>query len=73
MEEALHAGKGRIVSFFDKVRIRKVDREEVSRFDPGFQSFRNINTPEDYYRIRERLKPPGTVEPGNPKSGKDQV
>lgn len=73
MEEALHAGKGRIVSFFDKVRIRKVDREEVSRFDPGFQSFRNINTPEDYYRIRERLKSPGTVEPGNPQSGKDQA
>jgi molybdopterin-guanine dinucleotide biosynthesis protein A len=72
MEEALHAGKGRIVSFFDKVRIRKVTREEVSRFDPEFQSFRNINTPEDYYRIRERLKPPGTVEPGNPQSGKDQ-
>ncbi len=73
MEEALHAGKGRIVSFFDKVRIRKVTREEVSRFDPAFQSFRNINTPEDYFRFRERLKPPGIVEPGKPQSGKDQV
>ncbi|HSL91598.1 MAG TPA: formate dehydrogenase accessory sulfurtransferase FdhD [Candidatus Limnocylindrales bacterium] len=73
MEEALHAGKGRIVSFFDKVRIRKVTQEEVSRFDPAFQSFRNINTPEDYFRIRERLKPPGTVKPGKPQSGKDQA
>jgi FdhD protein len=71
MEEALHAGKGRIVSFFDKVRIRKVAREEVSRFDPEFQSFRNINTPEDYFRFREGLKSPSASEPGKPNSGKD--
>jgi len=73
MEEALHAGKGRIVSFFDKARIRKVTREEVSRFDPAFQSFRNINTPEDYFRFRERLKFPVAAEPGKPHTGKEQV
>lgn len=71
IEEALHAGKGRIVSFFDKVRIRKVTREEVSRFDPEFQSFRNINTPEDYYRFREGLRPAGGADSGKP--GKDQA
>ncbi len=53
MEEALQAGKGRIVSFFDKVQVRKVGREEVARFDPAFLSFRNINTPEDYFRFRD--------------------
>ena len=26
---------------------------EVARFDPGFRSFRNINTPEDYFRFRD--------------------
>jgi hypothetical protein len=30
-----------------------VPREEVGRIDPGFISFRNINTPEDYFRFRE--------------------
>ena len=73
MEEALHAGKGRIASFFDKVRIRKVTQEEVSRFDPAFQSFLNINTPEEYFRFREHSRPPGSSEPGNPQSGKDQA
>jgi FdhD protein len=73
MEEALHAGKGRIVSFFDKVRIRKVPREEVSRFDPAFQSFRNINTPEDYFSFREGLKSPGAAAPGKPGSGNDST
>jgi FdhD protein len=73
MEEALHAGKGRIVSFFDKVRIRKVDRDEVSRFDPEFQSFRNINTPEEYFRFREGLRHAGGTESGKPQPGKDQA
>ena len=72
MEEALHAGKGRIVSFFDKVRIRKIPREEVSRFDPEFQSFRNINTPEDYFRFRDSLRPVGATGAGRPEPAKDQ-
>ncbi|MDA8123122.1 MAG: formate dehydrogenase accessory sulfurtransferase FdhD [Deltaproteobacteria bacterium] len=64
MEEALQAGKGRIVSFFDKVRVRKVGREEVARFDPSFQSFRNINTPDDYFHFRDGGSPVGGAESG---------
>ncbi|MCL5965627.1 MAG: formate dehydrogenase accessory sulfurtransferase FdhD [Deltaproteobacteria bacterium] len=56
IEEALHAGRGRIVSFFDRIRVKKVMRGEVALFDPTFSSFRNINTPEDYFRLREELK-----------------
>lgn len=56
IEEALHGGKGRIVSFFDRVRVKKVVRDEVALFDPGFVSFRNINTPEDYFHFREEQK-----------------
>ncbi|MBE0569764.1 MAG: formate dehydrogenase accessory sulfurtransferase FdhD [Deltaproteobacteria bacterium] len=53
IEDALRAGERRIVSFFDKVKVRKVGMDEVARFDPEFRSFRNINTPEDYYRLRD--------------------
>ncbi|MBI1921312.1 MAG: formate dehydrogenase accessory sulfurtransferase FdhD [Geobacter sp.] len=53
IEEALHGGKRRIVSFFPQVRVQDVPPEEVARFDPAFQSFRNINTPEEYFRFRE--------------------
>jgi len=63
IEDALRAGERRIVSFFDKVRIRVVGREEVARFDPGFRSFRNINTPEDYYRFRDTGDLPNTAVP----------
>jgi FdhD protein len=53
IEAALLAGQRRVLSFLDKVRVRTVSRGEVARVDPLFCSFRNINTPEDYYRFRE--------------------
>jgi FdhD protein len=53
MEEALRSGEGRIVDLFGKVTVRKVSREEVSRFDPTFLSFRNINTPQDFSLLRQ--------------------
>ncbi|NJD62650.1 MAG: formate dehydrogenase accessory sulfurtransferase FdhD [Deltaproteobacteria bacterium] len=70
MEDALQAGKGRVASFFDRVKFRKIPREEVSRFDPSYQSFLNINTPEEYYRFREELHV-SAADPGKPKTGKD--
>ncbi len=69
MEEALRAGEGRIVSFFDRVRVRKVGREEVARFDPEFRSFRNINTPEDYFRFREAGRPGRPAKRGGRRTG----
>lgn len=52
IEEVLDAGKRRIVSFFPRVRLQLVGQAEVARLDPEFRSFRNINTPEEYYRFR---------------------
>jgi molybdopterin-guanine dinucleotide biosynthesis protein A len=56
IEEALAGGRRRIVSFFNRVRVAKVTREEVAQFDPTFRAFRNINTPEDYFRFRDEEK-----------------
>jgi len=52
--EALRDGQCRVVSFFDRVRVRRVPREAVERIDPDLSAFRNINTPEEYYRFRDR-------------------
>jgi molybdopterin-guanine dinucleotide biosynthesis protein A len=54
--QALQAGKRRIVSFFDQVRVRQILSADIARFDPEFRSFQNINTPEEYYRFREELR-----------------
>lgn len=53
VEEVLRDGQCRVVSFFDRVRVRRVPLAEVERIDPGLCAFRNINTPEEYYRFRD--------------------
>jgi len=52
MEESLAADRRRIVSFFPQVRVHQLSRERVAATDPDFDSFRNVNTPADYYRLR---------------------
>lgn len=52
METILNAGLKRILLFFDKVRLVELSAEQIRQLDPQERSFQNINTPEDYYRLR---------------------
>jgi molybdopterin-guanine dinucleotide biosynthesis protein A len=52
IEARLLQNKLKIIGFFDKISVRYVDRAEVSRFDPNFYSFINMNTPEDWQRVK---------------------
>lgn len=53
LEELLQdAENRRVVALLSRVRVREVSPEEVACFDPEFDSFANINTPDDYYRLR---------------------
>ncbi|MFZ4858526.1 MAG: molybdenum cofactor guanylyltransferase [Desulfuromonadaceae bacterium] len=54
MEAALLNGQKRIVSFFDSAAVSTVHAEQIAYFDPAFASFININTPDDYYGMRNR-------------------
>jgi len=38
------------------LRVREIAATEVACFDPGFDSFSNINTPEEYYELRNSAK-----------------
>jgi molybdopterin-guanine dinucleotide biosynthesis protein A len=40
-------------SFFDDVRVRVVESDEVARFDPLFRSFLNMNTPADWEHLQQ--------------------
>lgn len=62
MEEALSQGKSRIVECFDWQKVTVVTKEEVAGIDPEFLSFRNINTPEEYFRFREEMRNTGEGE-----------
>jgi FdhD protein len=52
IEETLIHGEKRILSFFDRVKTIKINTEQIAGFDPSFASFSNINTPEEYFRLR---------------------
>ena len=47
IQTAIENGQRRIISFFDDVDIRFVERPEIEQFDPQVRSFFNINTPDD--------------------------
>jgi len=48
IESHIRSGERRIYPIFDRLDVRYLVEEEISRFDPDNRSFRNINTPEEY-------------------------
>jgi len=53
MERALAAGQRRVISFFEDVRVRVIEADELRPFDLGLRSFTNVNTPEELAALRE--------------------
>lgn len=51
-EGCLVRGEKKICSIFAQAAVKIIDEEAIARFDPHFNTFRNINTPVDYYRLR---------------------
>jgi molybdopterin-guanine dinucleotide biosynthesis protein A len=47
IEALLASGRYRVVDFYGQVRLRRVEREELARFDAGLGMLRNVNSPED--------------------------
>ena len=52
IEEQLRRDDLRIRGFFDSVKIRYIEKEEIERFDPEHLSFFNINTEADLEKAR---------------------
>jgi molybdopterin-guanine dinucleotide biosynthesis protein A len=55
MDGVLKQGRRRIISFFDRVRVRRVDAREVDIFDPQRLSVLNVNTHADWALVQELL------------------
>jgi len=53
MEALLLEGRKRFTAFFDDVKVRYVEADEISRFDPLGLSFVNVNSPADWQRAQE--------------------
>ena len=53
IEASIERGERRVVSFFPSVRVRYVDVAVVKAIDPTLRSFWNVNTPQDWERVRK--------------------
>lgn len=47
MERSLAAGRMRVISFFDEVRVHRLAEDVLRTVDPELRSFTNVNTPEE--------------------------
>jgi molybdopterin-guanine dinucleotide biosynthesis protein A len=65
LEGQLARGELRPVYLFDKVRTRRIDEEQIRRFDPEGSSFFNMNTPDDYADALERWRGGGRSRGGS--------
>jgi molybdopterin-guanine dinucleotide biosynthesis protein A len=59
MEERLRHNKLKITGFYEKVRVRYIDEDEVDRLDPGRLSFFNVNTEDDLDRAKSLVAAEG--------------
>lgn len=53
--QQLESGDFKIDRFFSRVRVRRVEENELRRHDPELRSFWNVNTPEDWERAQSSL------------------
>ena len=52
MEEALRAGRFKVIGFFPKVKVLEIPEAEVARFVNPHLCFMNVNTPDELARAR---------------------
>ncbi len=55
VEDAIRAGKRRVISFLPRVRVHYVPEEALRRVTPDLRSFHNVNTPEEWARVQEEV------------------
>jgi len=64
IEAAMDADQWRVISWFPKVKLRKLTSQELSRYDPDGNAFWNINTPVEFAEAERRAS--GESAPNRP-------
>jgi molybdopterin-guanine dinucleotide biosynthesis protein A len=59
VKAALDTGERKMIAWFPFARVRVMSEEEISQHDPGFQSFVNVNSPEDFRQAEEIARQAG--------------
>jgi len=55
----IEEGKSKIIDIYNQVNVKIVDEEDFLCFDPGGESFINVNTPEELQSIRREKESQG--------------
>jgi len=58
IEAAMEADQWRVISWFSRVKIRKLSQDELKRYDPFGLAFGNVNTPEEFVEAEQRARQP---------------
>lgn len=73
VEALLDAGEKKIVRFFPRVRVHEVPTAAFADCDPEGCSFRNINTPQEYFALRETEREERAAAPEPSQPGRRQA
>lgn len=56
IEAQFRSDNYKIRQFFSKVRLKTVSEEQLRTVDPGLHSFMNVNTPEEFARLKALIR-----------------
>ena len=56
LRATLDSGQRRIIAFLERIHMVTLGPEELRRYDPAFNSFRNLNTPEDLAAVQAMVR-----------------
>ncbi len=57
---AIEADQWRVISWFPRVKVRKLSQQELNRYDPQGLAFWNVNTPAEFAEAERRAASPET-------------
>jgi molybdopterin-guanine dinucleotide biosynthesis protein A len=55
IETQISAGRWQAFSFYPQARVRYVERDVITHFDPELLSLRNVNTPQDWQKVEREF------------------
>jgi molybdopterin-guanine dinucleotide biosynthesis protein A len=58
IESAIEAEQWRVISWFPRVKVRRLTAVELARLDPEGLAFMNVNTPEEFAAAEQRASGP---------------
>jgi molybdopterin-guanine dinucleotide biosynthesis protein A len=60
IQRRVEAGKLKLMDLLQDVSVRYIEEDELRRYDPQLDSFRNVNTPGEWERLASQVDRPSS-------------